>query len=135
MFGHWGAFSSSSSVQVIPLDVTTPRDSYAWNYRELATLLTLSESLAEGRFEPLTIRSNIWILPLSYPDISYTNYDIHTLKFKTREASFAISLCFPIQTANTFDKDLIFSCDLTCSQPVIGISLVQSCLALSLQYP
>ena len=34
-----------------------PRDSYAWNYRELATLLNLSESLAEGGFEPLTIRS------------------------------------------------------------------------------
>ena len=35
----------SSSVLVLPLDVTTPRDSYAWNYRELATLLTLGESL------------------------------------------------------------------------------------------
>ena len=27
---------------------------YAWNNRELATLLTLSEGLVEGRFEPLT---------------------------------------------------------------------------------
>ena len=35
----------SSSVLVLPLDVTSPRDSYAWNYRELATLLTLNESL------------------------------------------------------------------------------------------
>ena len=35
----------SSSVLVLPLDVTTPRDSYAWNYRELATLFTLGESL------------------------------------------------------------------------------------------
>ena len=33
-------FRLSSSVQVFPLDVTTPCDSYAWNYRELATLLT-----------------------------------------------------------------------------------------------
>ena len=37
--------------------MTTPRDSYAWNYRELVTLLTLSESLAGGRFEPLPIGS------------------------------------------------------------------------------
>ena len=29
----------------------------AWTYRELATLLTLSESLAEGGFETLTIGS------------------------------------------------------------------------------
>ena len=29
--------------------------SYAWNNRELATLLTLNEGLAEGGFEPLTI--------------------------------------------------------------------------------
>lgn len=43
------------SVQVLPLDVTTPRESYARNYEELATLLTLSESLAECGFEPLTI--------------------------------------------------------------------------------
>ena len=42
---------------MLPLDVTTPRDSYAWNYRELATLLTLSESLAEVGLEPLTIGS------------------------------------------------------------------------------
>ena len=55
--GHWEAFCLSSSVHVLPLDVTTPRDSYAWNCRELATLLALSESLAEVGFEPLTIRS------------------------------------------------------------------------------
>ena len=42
---------------MLPLDVTTPRDSYAWNYRELATLLALCESLAEGGFEPLSIAS------------------------------------------------------------------------------
>ena len=47
----------SSSIQVLPLDVTTPRDSYALNYRELATLLILSESLAEVGLEPLTIGS------------------------------------------------------------------------------
>ena len=35
----------SSSVLVLPLDVTTPRDSSTWNYRELATLSTLGESL------------------------------------------------------------------------------------------
>ena len=50
-------FCLSSSVQVLPLDVTTTPDSNAWNYRELATLLTLSESLAESGFEPLTIGS------------------------------------------------------------------------------
>ena len=37
--------------------MTTPRDSYALNYTKLAILLTLSESLAEGGFEPLTIGS------------------------------------------------------------------------------
>ena len=41
--------------QALPLNVTAPRDSYAWNYRELATLLALNESLAEAAFEPLTI--------------------------------------------------------------------------------
>ena len=30
------------SFQVLPLGVTTPRDSYAWKYRELGTLLTVS---------------------------------------------------------------------------------------------
>ena len=45
------------SSQVLPLDVTTPRDFYAWNYRELATLLALSESLAEVGLEPLTTGS------------------------------------------------------------------------------
>ena len=40
-------FCLSSSLQVLSLEVTTPRDSYAWNYRELATLLTLSEGLAK----------------------------------------------------------------------------------------
>ena len=32
--------------EAFPVDVITPRDSYAWNYRELVTFLTLSESLA-----------------------------------------------------------------------------------------
>ena len=39
--------------------MTTSRDSYAWNYREPAILFTLSESFAEGRFEPLTIGSKL----------------------------------------------------------------------------
>ena len=39
------------------LDVTTPRDSYTWNYREAATALTLSESFTEAGFEPLMIGS------------------------------------------------------------------------------
>ena len=47
----------SSIVQVLVLDMTTPRDSYARNNRELATLLTLSGSLAEGGLEPFTIGS------------------------------------------------------------------------------
>ena len=51
------SFCLLSSVQVLPLDMTTPHDSYTWNYRELVTLLTLSESLTEGGFVPLTIRS------------------------------------------------------------------------------
>ena len=45
------------SFQVRPLDVSTYHDSYYLNYRELATLLTLSESLAKGAFEPLAIGS------------------------------------------------------------------------------
>ena len=40
--------------------MTTPRDSYTWNYRELATLLTLSDSLVEVGLEPLTIGSIQW---------------------------------------------------------------------------
>ena len=40
-----------------PLGGTAPRDSYAWNCKELATLLTLSESLAKSGFQPLTIGS------------------------------------------------------------------------------
>ena len=65
-FGDGETFHLSSSVQVLPLDVTTFRDSYAWNYRELVTLLTLSESLADVRLEPLTIgsmRKNLTIEP------------------------------------------------------------------------
>ena len=48
-------FCLSSSFQVLSLNVTTSRDSYAWNYRELAILLTVSKRLAEGKLEPLTI--------------------------------------------------------------------------------
>ena len=58
-----------SSVQTLPLDVTTPRDSYAWNYGELATLLILSEILAESGFEPSTLgsmRKNLTTELLSY---------------------------------------------------------------------
>ena len=51
---NYEAFFLSSSVQVLPLDVTIPSDSYAWNYREQTTLFTLSKILAEGGFEPLT---------------------------------------------------------------------------------
>ena len=54
---QWEAFCSSSSIRVLSLNVTTPRDSYAWNYRELATLLILSESLAKVGREPLTMGS------------------------------------------------------------------------------
>ena len=46
------------------LYVTTPRDSYAWNYIELATLLTLGEGLAEVGLKPLTtgsMRKNLTI--------------------------------------------------------------------------
>ena len=52
------ALCLTSSIHVLPLDVTIPHDSYAWNYRELATLVTLTESLAEGGFEPLIIQSH-----------------------------------------------------------------------------
>ena len=48
--------------------MNTIRDSYASNYRELATPLTLSESLAEVGLEPLTIVSFSGNIPLSYPD-------------------------------------------------------------------
>ena len=37
--------------------MTIPRDSYVWNYREQATLLSVSESLAEVGLEPLTVGS------------------------------------------------------------------------------
>ena len=47
--------------------MTTPHDSYAWNYRELATFLISNENLTEGGFEPLTKESMRGILPLSYP--------------------------------------------------------------------
>ena len=56
-FGNLEAFYLSNSVQILLLDVIRPGDSYAWHYRELATLLTPSDSLAEGGFEPLTIKS------------------------------------------------------------------------------
>ena len=53
--------------EMYTLDV--PRDSYACNYRELATLLTPTESLAEVELEPLTIGSMHKNLTTeSYPD-------------------------------------------------------------------
>ena len=45
VFGTLEELCSSSSALVLPLDVTTPCDSYTSNNRELATLLTLSVSL------------------------------------------------------------------------------------------
>ena len=46
------------SVLVLPLDVTTPRDSYAWNYRELVTLHTLCVNVWSGQgLEPRTLES------------------------------------------------------------------------------
>ena len=68
-FRQWEAVCLSSSIQVFPLDVTTPRDSYARNYRELVTLLALCKCLAETIFETLTIgsvRENL--TTRSYPD-------------------------------------------------------------------
>ena len=51
------AFCLSSSVQVLPINLATPLDSFAWNYSVLASLLTRSECLAEGGLEPLTTGS------------------------------------------------------------------------------
>ena len=54
----------------LSLDVTTPRDAYTWNYRELAALLTLSESSFESGFETLIIGSMRKNLTTeSYPDL------------------------------------------------------------------
>ena len=53
-FGHWEAFCLSISVQILPLDVTTAYDSYAWNYRELWMLLIACRSSAGSGFEQLT---------------------------------------------------------------------------------
>ena len=58
--GQWEAFCLSSSAQILHLDVTILRGPCAWNYRELTSLLTLRESLAEGQW--------LRILPLGYPD-------------------------------------------------------------------
>ena len=58
-YGHCQAVRLSSRVPGHPLSQCdyTSLDSYAWNYRELATLPTLSESVAEGGFEPRIIGS------------------------------------------------------------------------------
>ena len=40
-----------------PLNVTTPRGSYASISTEPDTHLTLTYSIAEGRFEPFTVKS------------------------------------------------------------------------------
>ena len=48
-------FCLSSSVQVLPLDVTKPRDSHTWNYRELATSpvskCSVEKLVIEGKIE------------------------------------------------------------------------------------
>ena len=53
--------TSLSKVEILTLRFLLieqcPCDSYAWKYRELATLLTLSAGLAEGGFELLTTDS------------------------------------------------------------------------------
>lgn len=54
---QWGAFCLWSSFQGFPIDMVSPPDSYAWNCKENATLLTPSKGLAEGGFEPLSIGS------------------------------------------------------------------------------
>ena len=58
------SFCLSSSAQVLPLDVTTPSDSCAGNYRELVNLLALSESLAEVGLESV-------FKPLSHPEVGW----------------------------------------------------------------
>ena len=52
----------------LPLDVTTPQDPYARYYIELVTLVTLSESLAEGGFDLLTSDECTRIFLPSFPD-------------------------------------------------------------------
>ena len=47
----------SSKALVLSLNISTPRDSYAWNDRELATLLSLNENESKIAFVPLTIES------------------------------------------------------------------------------
>ena len=52
-----------------------PHDSYAWDYRELATLLIPSEGLAEDGFESLTIGSMLNKLTTeTYPDTKTRNH-------------------------------------------------------------
>ena len=58
----------ASSVKVLPIDVATPRPSYACNRREPATLLTLSQRSAEGGLKPLTAGSMGKRFPLSSPN-------------------------------------------------------------------
>ena len=54
------------SLQVLPLNVTTPR-SYVWNGRALATFLPRCEILAAGGFEPLP----------SWPVIKYITTELY----------------------------------------------------------
>ena len=63
------SFCLPSSVHALPVDVTTHRDLHPWNCIDLATFLTLSESLIEGGFEPMAIGSmgKPLIAELSYP--------------------------------------------------------------------
>lgn len=55
--GHWEGSCLLSIAQVLLLNVDAPRDSYAWHYKELATLPTLSKSLAKDRSTRLVIKS------------------------------------------------------------------------------
>ena len=56
-FGHWEAFCLSSRLQGPSSRSDHTSNSYALNYRELATLLTQSEILAEDGLKPLIIES------------------------------------------------------------------------------
>ena len=48
--------------------VSTSRDSYAWNHRELATFSTVSKSLAVVGLEPSTVEYMGKNLSLTHPD-------------------------------------------------------------------
>ena len=52
-------FCLSINFDALPLEVTTPCDSYAWNCRVLVIILTQREILAKGGFEPLDRKKNL----------------------------------------------------------------------------